>query len=92
MPPSQLHLASDPPHPQGAPVRVRIIPFPLLPRAMQLKANIMLLPANLVQLLLKRLLPVFRDPSLLKVGKQRIRRRSIVQVLEQTIHIVATNA
>ena len=62
-------LAGDPPHPQRTPIGTRILPLPLLPRAMQLKSNIMLFRANFSQLLLKRLLPLFCHPGLLKVGE-----------------------
>ena len=52
----------------------------------------MFLLLNLIELLLKRLLPLFRDSRFFEIRQQWVRRHSIVQITEQAVDVVASDA
>jgi hypothetical protein len=71
---------------------VRVIDLTLLPRTVQLQANLMLLALNLCELIFEHTFPLLRHPCALEVCEERVCRCSIVQVAKQTVHIAASNA
>jgi hypothetical protein len=58
---------------------------------MQLEPNIMFLALNAIQLFLIRLLPLLDQATLLEIRDERIRRRSIIQVIQQPINVVTAD-
>jgi hypothetical protein len=52
----------------------------------------MFLSPNLTQLIFKRALPLFNQATLLEIRYQGVRRRSGINVLEEAVDVVASDA